>query len=82
MIAEARLGVDRDATVFHNDTDFEAIYLTRKKPSCVLLDEAQFLSESQVVSLHRLAHIQGVPVICYGLRSDFQGQPFPNRHIR
>lgn len=73
----SRLGVDRDATVFREDTDFEAIYRRRKKPSCLLLDEAQFLSEEQVVGLHRLAHTQGVPVICYGLRSDFQGQPFP-----
>jgi thymidine kinase len=42
-----------------------------------LIDEAQFLSELQVTQLHRLAHTTSMPVIAYGLRSDFQGQPFP-----
>ena len=46
-------------------------------PSCIWIDEAQFMTEAQVVQLHRIAHTTKTPVICYGLRSDFQGQPFP-----
>jgi thymidine kinase len=73
----SRLGIGRDTATFTNETNFEKIYADRKLPSCVLIDEAQFLSEAQVVQLHRLAHTTRMPVICYGLRSDFRGQPFP-----
>ena len=45
--------------------------------ACVLVDEAQFLTTAQVQQLHQLAQVRGVPVICYGLRSDFRGDPFP-----
>lgn len=46
-------------------------------PACVLVDEAQFLTPEQVRQLHRAAHISNIPVICYGIRSDFLGEPFP-----
>jgi thymidine kinase len=42
-----------------------------------LIDEAQFLSPEQVRQLHRLAHTGDVPVLCFGLRGDFRGEPFP-----
>jgi hypothetical protein len=45
--------------------------------ACLLIDEAQFLTPAQVRQLHRLAHRGRVPVICYGLRSDFRGEAFP-----
>jgi thymidine kinase len=73
----SRLGVTRDAATFSAETDFATIYAAKPTPSCVLIDEAQFLSEAQVTQLHRLANTSSTPVICYGLRSDFQGQPFP-----
>jgi thymidine kinase len=73
----SRLGVERTSEVFNAATDFEAIYRKKPLPSCILIDEAQFMSEAQVMQLHRLAHTTNTPVICYGLRSDFQGQPFP-----
>ncbi len=73
----SRLGVTREAETFTDATDFDAIYLARPAPSCVLIDEAQFLTEVQVTQLHRMAHIGRTPIICYGLRSDFVGQPFP-----
>jgi len=43
----------------------------------VLVDEAQFLTPAQVRQLHRGANAFGIPVICYGIRSDFRGEPFP-----
>ena len=45
--------------------------------ACVLIDEAQFLTPEQVRQLHRLAHQHPLPVLCYGLRSDFRGEGFP-----
>ncbi len=73
----SRLGVTRASNVFNDTTDFDTIYRTKPHPSCILIDEAQFLSELQVTQLHRLAHTSSTPVICYGLRSDFLGNPFP-----
>ena len=73
----SRLGVKRGAPTFDAATDFDEIYHERPLPSCILIDEAQFLSEKQVIQLHRLAHSSKTPVICYGLRSDFIGNAFP-----
>ena len=73
----SRLGVDRPAELFDARTEFSTLLLSRPLPSCVLIDEAQFLNETQVTDLHRFAHVARVPVICYGIRSDFQGVAFP-----
>jgi thymidine kinase len=73
----SRLGVTRDAEVFSPSTQFESLYSERALPDCILIDEAQFLTDFQVVSLHRLAHLAGVPILCYGIRSDFRGEAFP-----
>ena len=44
--------------------------------SCVLVDEAQFLTVTQVDQLHRLAYLHDMPVMCYGIRTGFLGQGF------
>lgn len=73
----SRLGLARDAHTFDAATDFLHAFDPLARPACVLVDEAQFLTPAQVRQLHRLAHLHDVPVICFGLRSDFQGEPFP-----
>lgn len=70
----SRLGPQRQVDTFDPHTDFLA---EAAQVACVLVDEAQFLSTAQVQQLHQLAQVKGVPVICYGLRSDFRGEPFP-----
>jgi len=70
----SRLGPQREVDTFDADTDFLADI---PQVACLLIDEAQFLSPKQVQQLHQLAQVKGVPVICYGLRSDFMGDPFP-----
>lgn len=70
----SRLGAQRETEVFDSKTDFLQLI---PKVACLLIDEAQFLTREQVQQLHRLAQVKGVPVICYGLRSDFLGDPFP-----
>lgn len=47
------------------------------KPECIFVDEAQFLSEKQVEELWQITHYYDVPVICYGLKTDFQTRLFP-----
>ena len=72
----SRLGLQRQAETFGPDTAFNAAWLG-DGIACVLIDEAQFLTPAQVRQLHRLAHQRPIPVMCYGLRSDFQGVAFP-----
>ncbi len=72
----SRLGLQRQVKTFGPGTEFTAEHLGAGV-ACLLIDEAQFLSPIQVRQLHRLAHRAGVPVICYGLRSDFRGDAFP-----
>ncbi len=72
----SRLGLAREAETFGPHTVFERGGFAPDL-ACVLIDEAQFLTPEQVRQLHRLAHVGGLPVICYGLRSDFRAEAFP-----
>lgn len=77
-VVTSRLGPQRNVESFDETTDFtKALGATNGELSCLLVDEAQFLTTEQVRALHRIAHVNGLPVICYGLRSDFLGNPFP-----
>lgn len=76
----SRIGLSAPATAFDIGTDLEACVLDRhgrEMLSCVLVDEAQFLTSEQVEQLARLADVHGLPVLAYGLRTDFQGALFP-----
>ena len=73
----SRLGLQRPAGVFDEQTDFLSLLVAQSDLACVLIDESQFLSPEQVRQLHRLDNIHNVPVICFGLRSDFLGNAFP-----
>ncbi|QDL54081.1 thymidine kinase [Rhodoferax aquaticus] len=73
----SRLGLNRQAGVFDAQTDFYTLLAKHRELACVLIDESQFLSIAQVRQLHQVAHLLNIPVICFGLRSDFQGNPFP-----
>jgi thymidine kinase len=75
-IIGSRLGLQRPTETFGPSTEFDAAHFGPGL-ACVLIDEAQFLSPAQVRQLHRLAHAHRLPVICYGLRSDFRGEAFP-----
>jgi thymidine kinase len=77
---ESRIGLGAEAHRFTGETDlWSAISAAHEQVplSCVLVDEAQFLSKEQVWQLARLADESGIPVLCYGLRTDFQGELFP-----
>ncbi len=73
----SRIGPQREARTFDSVLDFYAEIAMMSAISCVLIDEAQFLTPDQVRQLHRAAHLLDIPVICYGIRSDFAGEPFP-----
>jgi len=76
----SRIGLQEAAETFGLEDDlFSRINELHgeKNFACVLIDEAQFLTEKQVWQLARVADRLGVPIMCYGLRTDFQGKLFP-----
>ncbi|MFB2531917.1 thymidine kinase [Paracoccus sp. p4-l81] len=77
----SRIGLTAPADGFDASTDlFAQIRAATAAPggcACVFVDEAQFLTAEQVWQLARAADDLGVPVMCYGLRVDFQGKLFP-----
>ena len=79
----SRMGIEAEAQIFTGDENL--IELINKKNQqekvhCVLIDEAQFLSKEQVRQLTYVVDIIGIPVLCYGIRSDFQGELFTGSH--
>jgi thymidine kinase len=81
---KSRIGLESDAHKFHPDTDLWAAITARHAEApldCVMVDEAQFLTPEQVWQLARLADEAGIPVLCYGLRTDFQGALFPGSAV-
>lgn len=75
----SRIGLSADAIEFENDFDFfDTIQreTAQSKVDCVLIDEAQFLSKTQVLQLTLVCDQLDIPVLCYGLRTDFCGEPF------
>jgi thymidine kinase len=76
----SRIGLSKGAKSFKQEDDLHRfIHRTHEQEpiACVLIDEAQFLSRRQVEQLAKLADQAGIPVLCYGLRTDFQGNLFP-----
>lgn len=79
-VISSRIGLKSDAVVF--DKNFNFIDYTKhqkqldKKYACILIDEAQFLTKAQVLQLTNIVDFLNIPVLAYGLRSDFQGEPF------
>jgi len=75
----SRIGLEAPAVLFDGNTDLRALIgqkLDEGRIDCVLVDEAQFLTKDQVWQLSDVADKLGVPVLCYGIRTDFQGQLF------
>lgn len=78
-IIASRIGLRKDAILFSAETDlFQTVkeILASKPIACVFLDEAQFLAEAQVMQLATIVDDLNIPVVCYGLRTDFRGRLF------
>jgi len=76
---KSRIGLQAKATIFKVEDDlFEATraQLETRNIHCVLVDEAQFLSREQVYQLSEIVDRLDIPVLCFGLRTDFQGELF------
>ncbi len=75
----SRIGIEAEATTFTGQTNLFDVVADRhaaEKLHCVLIDEAQFLTRNQVFQLGEVTDRLNIPVLAYGLRTDFQGEPF------
>lgn len=75
----SRIGLSQEADLFRESDDlYDHIRTSHDKKliNCVLVDEAQFLSKAQVWQLSKVCDELSIPVLCYGIRTDFQGQLF------
>lgn len=72
----SRIGLSAPAFIFDESFDFVEFVKDYKDISCILVDEAQFLKKEQVYQLAYIVDNFDIPVLTYGLRSDFLGNPF------
>jgi thymidine kinase len=78
-VITSRIGIEAAANMFTPDTDLRAAIEARHAATplaCVLLDEAQFLTKRQVFQLAAVADEMNIPVLAYGLRTDFRAELF------
>jgi thymidine kinase len=76
----SRIGLEAGGRTFGQDDDLHALVEANEDIpaiACVLIDEAQFLTRPQVEQLAQVSDDLDIPVLCYGLRTDFQGNLFP-----
>jgi len=79
----SRIGLQSDAHLFNSTTclwDSVKKLNAERKLDCLLFDEAQFLTKKQVKELTRIVDQLRIPVLAYGLRTDFQGETFEGSH--
>jgi thymidine kinase len=72
----SRIGLKAEAIIADKNFRFYDELKKMKNISCVFVDEAQFLSTKQVHDLGKIADNLNIPVMCYGIRTDFQGKLF------
>lgn len=80
----SRVGIEKEADMFTAETNFFDVLeemLKDKKFSAVLIDEAQWLTREHVWQLVKFVDSKKIPVLCYGLRTDFQGKLFPGSEV-
>jgi thymidine kinase len=84
-VIKSRIGLEAEAIMFDGADDLSACVekaLEEANVHCVLVDESQFLSRDQVFQLTEVVDRLEIPVLCFGLRTDFQGELFEgSRHL-
>jgi len=76
---KSRIGLKAKATIFNSEDDLYEITRNRLEDNnihCVLVDESQFLTRNQVFQLSEIVDRLDIPVLCFGLRTDFRGELF------
>lgn len=76
-VVKSRIGTQAPCILFDLEQDLVELVKSHPKPRCIFIDEAQFMTPEQVKQLTVVVDKLKIPVMCYGLRSDFQGNLFP-----
>ena len=78
-ILRSRIGLEAEVEVIAPDADIFERFLRKKSGNCdvIIVDECQFLSEAQIDQLRAIVDEHNIPVMCFGLRTDFQTKLFP-----
>ena len=79
QVLRSRIGLEAMVEVIPPETDIYARYLGARELSCdvIIVDECQFLTETQIDQLRAIVDDHNIPVMCFGLRTDFQTRLFP-----
>ena len=80
VILRSRIGLSAQADVIAPEDDVALRYVRRGGADVVIVDECQFLLPQQIDQLRRLVDDEQVPVLCFGLRTDFLTHMFPGSH--
>ena len=76
-VIRSRIGLERHAEIITPDEDIRAAYARAGKRDVIIADEAQFFTPAQIDQLRELVDTEDLPVLCFGLRTDFLTQFFP-----
>ena len=75
-VVKSRIGIESPSIIFNQQEDIFALVQKQKTVDCILVDEVQFLNKAQVYQLTEIVDKMNIPVLAYGLRTDFQGKLF------
>lgn len=76
-LLRSRIGLEATADVVRPEDDIRALYVARGHHDVVIVDECQFLTPEQIEQLRQLVDEENLPVLCFGLRTDFLTHLFP-----
>ena len=76
-LLRSRIGLEATADVVRPEDDIRALYAARGHHDVVIVDECQFLTPEQIEQLRQLVDEENLPVLCFGLRTDFLTHVFP-----
>lgn len=80
IILRSRVGLQSPAEVIAPEADIKELFVHRDKTDVIIVDECQFLTREQIDQLRDIVDVFNIPVICFGLRTDFRSTLFSGSH--
>lgn len=80
IILRSRVGLQSPAEVITPEADIKELFTHRDKTDVIIVDECQFLTREQIDQLRDIVDVFNIPVICFGLRTDFRSTLFSGSH--
>ena len=77
IILRSRVGLEAPAEVIAPETSIRELFAQQEKTDVIIVDECQFMTPEQIDQLREIVDAENVPVLCFGLRTDFRSTLFP-----